>query len=76
MHVNLIMKTQSFYLSLNFWSILEAIFPLGRRKFCWVESENVLGNGFEKYSLGRVSLGLLHGRVLEFIPKFTYFALV
>ena len=67
MHVKFIMKIQSFYLSLCFSSIGEAIFPFGRRKVGWVKFENAQGNGFEKYSLGkqtfplgRISLGLLH----------------
>ena len=31
----------------------DLIFPLGRRKFCWVKFEYALGNEFEKYSLRR-----------------------
>ena len=64
-------------------SVGEAIFPSGRRKFCWVKYESALRNGFEKYSLGRdqtfplgrVSLDLLHEDVFKFISKFTCFGL-
>ena len=66
-----IMESQSFYLSLYFWS-LGAIFPLGRGKFCWVKFENAPGNGFEKYSLGRLNFSFGEDFV---VPKFTYFAL-
>ena len=82
MHVNFIMKSRRFYHSLYFWSDGEAIFPSGRRKFCWVKLENALGNGFENICWGdqtvpleRVTLVLLHKGILKFIPKFTYFAL-
>ena len=65
-------KFLSFFILLVF---REVIFPLGRGKFCCVKFENAPGNGFEKYSLGRISLTLLYRGVFNFIPKFTYFAL-
>ena len=62
------MKFLSFFI---LRSVGEAIFPLEKRKFCWVKFENVLGNGFEKYSFGRLNfsfgegfVGLLHRDVL------------
>ena len=61
MHVNLIMKVKSFYLSLYFLSVGEVIFPSGRRKFSWVKFENALGNGFEKYLLGRPNFSVGEG---------------
>ena len=62
-HVNFIMKSQSFYLSLYFWSVGDAIFPLGRRKLCWVKFENALGNGFEKHSVKRPNFSIGEGIV-------------
>ena len=60
MHINFIMKSLSFYTSLYFWSVGEAIFPLGTRKFCckytweWVW-KNFVGEGF----IGSVTQGCI-----------------
>ena len=71
MQVNLIMKSQSFYLSSYFWSI----FPLGRRKFYWVNLKKQFGMGMrnirwgdQTFPLGRIPLGLLH-RGVEIIAQ-------
>ena len=71
MHVNFIVTFLSF---IYFWSVGWGVgwggggrggsySPIGRRKFCWVTFENALGNGFEKYSLGRPNFSVGEGSV-------------
>ena len=63
MLVNLIMKSQSFYLALYLLSVGEVIFPSARRKFSWMKFENALGNGFEKCFLERPNFSVGEGFV-------------
>ena len=67
MHLNFILKSQSFYLSLYFWSVAEAIFPSrggeGKENFVGRNFKMHWGMGLKNFLWGRPNFSVGEGFV-------------